>query len=99
VNFSSPSGTSLIDDPAYPALKRHVIESTGLSYYLNKDNDLAFRLGARLSHLGWDNCGEYLRLLTGNEQAGSETNGRHATERRCRADVPRAWGGDRDCNY
>ena len=57
---SSPSASaaSLIHDPAYPALKRQVIESTGLAYYLDKDNDLASRLGARLSDLGLDNCGE-----------------------------------------
>jgi chemotaxis protein methyltransferase CheR len=59
----------LVLDPDYPSLKRHLIESTGLAYYVDKDVDLAARISARLSELTLDGCGAYLDLLR-NRQAG-----------------------------
>jgi chemotaxis protein methyltransferase CheR len=59
----------LVLDPDYPSLKHHLIESTGLAYYADKDTDLAGRIGARLSQLSLDGCGAYLNLLR-NRQAG-----------------------------
>jgi chemotaxis protein methyltransferase CheR len=72
VNYSSASAGMLIGDPSYPALKRYVIESTGLAYYLDKDNDFASRLSARTSELGVNSCGDYLRLLKDDQKGESE---------------------------
>lgn len=57
------SSDALIGDPLYPQLKEHLIESTGLAYYVDKDSDLARRLGRRLSITGMRDCGEYLSVL------------------------------------
>ena len=59
-------------DPDFPALKNHVIESTGLAYYADKDDDLAARIGPRLSQLAMDGCGDYLALLKNRESGESE---------------------------
>jgi chemotaxis protein methyltransferase CheR len=62
----------LIHDPGFTALKNHLIESTGLAYYSDKDNDLATRISARLSELKLKDCRSYLSLLTNNEDGGTE---------------------------
>ncbi len=62
----------LIQDPAYPALKRHVIQSTGLAFYIEKDVDFASRVSARLSELELGNCAEYLRLLSDRQKGEVE---------------------------
>jgi chemotaxis protein methyltransferase CheR len=54
---------ALIGDPLYLRLKEHLIESTGLAYYLDKDVDLARRLGRRLSTTGVEDCAAYLTIL------------------------------------
>jgi chemotaxis protein methyltransferase CheR len=53
----------LLLDPHYPSLKRHLIESTGLAYYADKDSDLATRLDTRITQLALDGCAAYLALL------------------------------------
>ena len=53
----------LIDDPLYRRLKEHVVASTGLTYYEDKDADLARRIGLRLSSLGVRDCAAYLDVL------------------------------------
>jgi chemotaxis protein methyltransferase CheR len=53
----------LISDPSYPSLKGHLIETTGLHYYVDKDDDLAPRIHRRLSSLGVRNCASYLDIL------------------------------------
>jgi len=63
---------SLLLDPDYPALKQHVIESTGLAYYTDKDSDFALRIGARIAQLTLDGCGAYLDLLKNREAGESE---------------------------
>jgi chemotaxis protein methyltransferase CheR len=57
------SPKALIGDPLYPQLKEHLIESTGLAYYVDKDIDLARRLGHRLSTAGARDCAAYLTVL------------------------------------
>lgn len=57
------SSDALIGDPLYRQLKEHLIESTGLAYYVDKDADLARRLGRRLSITGVRDCGAYLSVL------------------------------------
>jgi chemotaxis protein methyltransferase CheR len=54
---------ALVGDPLYPRLKEHVVESTGLSYYTDKDPDLARRVSRRLSSLGVNDCAAYLNVL------------------------------------
>ncbi len=72
---STQTGASLLLDPAYPALKQHLIESTGLAYYANKDSDLAARIGARMAQLNLAGCSEYLAMLRDREDGEVE---RHA---------------------
>src|SRR5262245_26353822 len=64
--------TQLWLDPDFRALKHHVIESTGLAYYADKDEELAARIGPRISQLALDGCGAYLTLLKNHEAGESE---------------------------
>jgi chemotaxis protein methyltransferase CheR len=59
----SATAHALLLDPHFPSLKRHLIETTGLAYYEDKDEDLATRIGARLAQLGVASCGAYADLL------------------------------------
>lgn len=64
--LSSPAG-ELLRDPAYARLKQYLIETTGLAYYADKDEDLARRIGRRLSSFGpgfgLNGCASYLDRL------------------------------------
>jgi chemotaxis protein methyltransferase CheR len=62
----------LVRDPDFPLLKQHVIESTGLAYYADKDADLAARISGRLSQLTLDGCGAYLDLLKNRDEGEPE---------------------------
>lgn len=57
----------IISDPGYPGLKQHVIENTGLSYYADKDQDLAGRIARRLEARGVQDCTSYRRILDEQE--------------------------------
>jgi chemotaxis protein methyltransferase CheR len=57
------SPDALIGDPQYPQLKEHLIKSTGLAYYADKDVDLARRLGRRFSIAEVQDCRAYLTIL------------------------------------
>ena len=59
-------------DPLYPRLKEHLVESTGLAYYADKDVDLARRVGRRLSTLGAPDCAAYLAILRDPVRGPSE---------------------------
>jgi len=63
VSTTSAFPDALITDPLYPRLKAHVVESTGLTYYADKDVDLARRVGRRLSTTGARDCATYLDIL------------------------------------
>jgi chemotaxis protein methyltransferase CheR len=52
-------------DPVYAELKRHLVDMTGLAYYLDKDVELASHVGRRLDALGIADCGSYLEMLLG----------------------------------
>ena len=58
-----PFPDSLITDPLYSRLKEHLVESTGLTYYSDKDVDLARRVGRRLLIMGARDCAAYLDIL------------------------------------
>jgi len=70
----SPSGLCepLVLDPAYTRLKEHLIDSTGLAYYSDKDTDLADRISRRLSKVGLTDCKSYLNLLTDGKNGDVE---------------------------
>jgi len=68
--WSSPEG--LIGDPLYPRLKQHVVGSTGLTYYEDKDVDFAQRVNRRLSNLRIDDCTSYLNILRDSVRGPSE---------------------------
>ena len=57
------SSDTLVSDPQYARLKEHLIESTGLMYYADKDVDLARRVGGRLATAGAHDCASYLDIL------------------------------------
>ncbi|RZA05968.1 MAG: methyltransferase domain-containing protein [Proteobacteria bacterium] len=47
-------------DPFYPALKRFILDATGLDYYTEKDDDLFNRLQRRFGEIGVRDCAAYL---------------------------------------
>ena len=67
-----PSPGALVGDPLFPVLKQHVVGSTGLAYYTDKDTDLAWRISHRLSSLGMRDCASYLNLLLNPLRGPSE---------------------------
>ena len=70
----TPQGPAdeLLNDPLYPHLKEHLIESTGLAYYSDKDGDLARRLRRRLADFGFQSCAPYLEILRDPDRGPSE---------------------------
>ena len=59
-------------DPTFSSLKEHIIASTGLAYYENKDADLAERIAPRLAHLSMNDCDAYLSLLRDRDAGEAE---------------------------
>ncbi len=57
---------AILGDSDYPALKRFILDYTGLFYFNDKDEDLATRLARRFSAKGAASCSEYLKQLTGS---------------------------------
>ncbi len=55
----------ILADPYFPELKRYVLGHTGLSYYADKNEDLAARLARRLTAAFAPDCGDYLSMLIG----------------------------------
>ncbi len=62
----------LTDDPSYPRLKDHLIASTGLAYYADKDRDLVTHVARRLATSGVRDCASYLALLGGEPRGQAE---------------------------
>jgi chemotaxis protein methyltransferase CheR len=69
---STISPEALVRDPHYPQLKEHVVKSTGLAYYSDKDAELARRVGHRLASTGASDCGSYLDILHDPARGPSE---------------------------
>ena len=63
---------SLTSDPLHSRLKDFVITATGLTYYADRDEDLAQRIGRRLSKLGLHDCTSYLQVLQDKHSGESE---------------------------
>lgn len=55
---------AVIGDPFFQRLKALVIESTGMAFYADKDEDLARIVAARLSDTGLAACARYLELIS-----------------------------------
>jgi chemotaxis protein methyltransferase CheR len=55
-------------DPAFPLLKRQIIERTGHTYYEDKDAALWERVQRRIRATGAGSCEGYLSLLAGSEE-------------------------------
>ncbi len=59
-------------DPAYSRLKDHLIASTGLAFYADRDALLAELIGGRLSDLGLRDCAGYAEFLADGEKGSAE---------------------------
>lgn len=57
------TSAELLADPFFPRLKALVIETTGMAFYLDKDEDLARIVQARMEECGRAGCASYLDLL------------------------------------
>ena len=60
-----PTDKNLIGQVHFPRLKDYIIQATGLHYFLDKENDLAERIGRRMTALKLSDCDQYLRRLEG----------------------------------
>ena len=63
MNATLPSLEALLSDPAYSRLKERVVESTGLTYYIGKDAELAGHIRRRLGITDAHDCASYLEIL------------------------------------
>jgi chemotaxis protein methyltransferase CheR len=72
VNPALPSIDELTNDSLYLSLKAYVIQTTGLNYYSDKDDDLVRRICRRLSSLGLHDCASYLEVLRDPVRGRSE---------------------------
>jgi chemotaxis protein methyltransferase CheR len=62
----------LLQDPGYYQLKDHLIESTGLSFYTDRDEPLTKLVAERISVLGLRNCASYAEFLAYGETGCAE---------------------------
>jgi chemotaxis protein methyltransferase CheR len=62
----------VFQDPGYGQLKDHLIESTGLAFYADRDEPLARLVAERLAVLGLRNCSSYAEFLTYGETGCAE---------------------------
>jgi chemotaxis protein methyltransferase CheR len=72
--MSQATPESLLLDPNFARMKQLLIEVTGLSYYADKDADLARRVHRRLAGLGEHSCSSYLELLRDSVRGRQELN-------------------------
>ena len=62
----------IAQDPSYNRLKNHMIGTTGLAFYANRDEQLSELIANRLSALGMRGCSEYADLLADRKQGRAE---------------------------
>ncbi|MGE5546064.1 MAG: CheR family methyltransferase [Solirubrobacterales bacterium] len=53
----------LVSDPDFPSLKSLVIDTTGMAFYADKDDDLARIVSERMATIGSPTCAHYLACL------------------------------------
>jgi chemotaxis protein methyltransferase CheR len=63
---------AILSDIHFDDLKRYVLNTTGLSYYEDKNEDLAARLARRMNSLQAPDCIRYLNLLERGVAGGHE---------------------------
>lgn len=68
------ANSPLLAEPMFEPLKRHIIETTGLAYYLGKEATLAAKVQARLTTLGLADCAGYLTRLQNGQDGEAELN-------------------------
>jgi chemotaxis protein methyltransferase CheR len=59
-------------DPSYSRLKEHLIATTGLAFYADRDERLTELIASRLSALGMRDCSSYTDFLADREQGRAE---------------------------
>ncbi len=64
--------TPLSQDPSYCRLKEHLIATTGLAFYADRDERLTELIAARLAALGMQDCSVYNDFLAFQEQGRAE---------------------------
>jgi chemotaxis protein methyltransferase CheR len=62
----------IFQDRGYLELKKHLIESTGLAFYADRDEPLTKLLAERLAVLGLSDCSSYVRFLAQGETGRAE---------------------------
>lgn len=62
----------ITEDPDYSRLKEHLIASTGLAYYRDRDHSMAELIGRRLSKLGLNSCASYFERLSEGKEGRDE---------------------------
>jgi chemotaxis protein methyltransferase CheR len=67
-----PSPQALVAEPFFPRLKSLVIDTTGMAFYLDKDDDLARIVVERMVQTGAAGCAAYLDLLSARSPAAAE---------------------------
>jgi chemotaxis protein methyltransferase CheR len=72
MNSTPSSSHLLVADPDHLMLKEYLIEATGLTFYANRDGELAERISRRMSKLGLSGCAAYLKLLRESDGDGRE---------------------------
>lgn len=63
---------SLVNDPYFSRLKALVIETTGMAFYSDKDDDLARIIGERVAEIGITGCAAYLERLNDAAEGRAE---------------------------
>jgi chemotaxis protein methyltransferase CheR len=66
---------AILSDVHYRELKNFILNYTGLSYYTDKDEDLASRLARRFAVRHVTTCAQYLQLLRGRSPTNHEMEG------------------------
>ena len=62
----------VFQDPGYSQLKDHLIESTGLAFYADRDEPLTTLVAERLAVLGLRSCSSYAEFLAYGETGCAE---------------------------
>ncbi|MES2746005.1 MAG: CheR family methyltransferase [Bdellovibrionota bacterium] len=68
----NPIALAILGDKDFQSLKSYIIATTGLSYFLQKDDDLAGRIARRFQLIGSRDCAEYKIMLGVSTAPGSE---------------------------
>jgi len=72
VKQASKPASPITKDPLYPRLKSFVIETTGMVFFADKDDDLVRIFDKRFKDTKTDNCSSYLELLSHPEAGKKE---------------------------